>query len=131
MKNLFTCTLIGLTSMLAWSTNAVANTVNDYYKGQNPYHYEAWVDVADSASRKLDGFSPLSLIDSSSTHKFNSLSASGWQDGGVSPGIVGNLMAETGMARVPVPAAAWLFASGLIGLIGISRRKNKEPQAEN
>ena len=27
-------------------------------------------------------------------------------------------------AVVPVPAAAWLFASGIIGLIGVARRKN-------
>jgi len=27
------------------------------------------------------------------------------------------------ISQVPVPAAAWLFCSGLIGLIGISRRK--------
>ena len=26
---------------------------------------------------------------------------------------------------VPVPAAAWLFASGLIGLVGVARRKNE------
>jgi hypothetical protein len=29
----------------------------------------------------------------------------------------------TGLTAVPVPAAAWLFGSGLLGLIGISRRK--------
>ncbi len=28
-----------------------------------------------------------------------------------------------GGAAVPVPAAAWLFGSGLIGLVGIARRK--------
>ena len=26
--------------------------------------------------------------------------------------------------KVPVPAAAWLFGSGLIGLVGVARRKN-------
>lgn len=26
-------------------------------------------------------------------------------------------------ASVPVPAAAWLFGSGLLGLIGVARRK--------
>jgi len=29
----------------------------------------------------------------------------------------------TSLAAVPVPAAAWLFMSGLVGLIGVSRRK--------
>lgn len=33
------------------------------------------------------------------------------------------LTAETDVSAVPVPAAVWLFASGLIGLVGISRRK--------
>lgn len=28
-----------------------------------------------------------------------------------------------GLSTVPIPAAAWLFGSGLIGLIGIARRK--------
>lgn len=28
-------------------------------------------------------------------------------------------------APVPVPAAAWLFGSGLIGLVGVARRKNR------
>ena len=30
---------------------------------------------------------------------------------------------QTSPVPVPVPAAIWLFASGLIGLIGISRKK--------
>ena len=29
-------------------------------------------------------------------------------------------------SNVPVPSALWLFGSGLLGLIGISRRKNKQ-----
>jgi len=32
-------------------------------------------------------------------------------------------IAKWDMAPVPVPAAAWLFSSGLLGLIGLSRRK--------
>ena len=40
----------------------------------------------------------------------------GWtltfDDGALSPNVV-----------VPIPAAAWLFGSGLLGLIGMSRRK--------
>ena len=31
---------------------------------------------------------------------------------------------QYGVALVPVPAAVWLFGSGLLGLIGVSRRKN-------
>jgi len=42
---------------------------------------------------------------------FNTLSLSFSDDAGISPNAV------------PVPAAVWLFASGLIGLIGVARRK--------
>ena len=31
----------------------------------------------------------------------------------------------TPVAAVPVPAAVWLFGSGLLGLVGIARRKKK------
>lgn len=34
--------------------------------------------------------------------------------------IVGN---DASVSAVPVPAAAWLFGSGLLGLIGVARRK--------
>jgi len=34
-------------------------------------------------------------------------------------------MAPGVVSAVPVPAAAWLFASGLLGLVGIARRKKK------
>ena len=35
----------------------------------------------------------------------------------------GNSLTVLSVTTVPVPAAAWLFASGLLGLIGIARRK--------
>lgn len=35
----------------------------------------------------------------------------------------GNSMTVTAISSVPVPAAAWLFGSGLLGLIGVTRRK--------
>ena len=38
-----------------------------------------------------------------------------------SPGANGS----TGFAAVPIPAAAWLFGSGLVGLIAIARRRIK------
>lgn len=34
--------------------------------------------------------------------------------------VVSNFSAPS---AVPIPAAAWLFASGLIGLVGVARRK--------
>jgi len=41
-------------------------------------------------------------------------------DGG-SDGGVGSFLVRTSV--VPIPAAAWLFGSGLIGLVGLARRK--------
>ena len=35
----------------------------------------------------------------------------------------GNSMHVTSVSSVPVPAAVWLFGSGLLGLIGVTRRK--------
>lgn len=35
----------------------------------------------------------------------------------------GNSMYVTSVSAVPIPAAAWLFGSGLLGLIGMARRK--------
>lgn len=35
----------------------------------------------------------------------------------------GNSLTVTEVSTVPVPAAAWLFGSGLIGLVGMARRK--------
>jgi hypothetical protein len=44
------------------------------------------------------------------------------------PGFNANFnasMASTPDAVVPVPAAVWLFGSGLLSLVGIARRKKK------
>jgi hypothetical protein len=38
---------------------------------------------------------------------------------------VTDLNATVTVSAVPVPAAAWLFASGLIGLVGVARRKTQ------
>ena len=57
-------------------------------------------------------------------------SLAGSLSGGRFEGIIDNSFAGDSIvigklgAVVPVPAAVWLFASGLIGLIGIARRKS-------
>jgi len=46
-------------------------------------------------------------------------------DVSVYQGYLGSfLVRETAVSTVPVPAAAWLFGSGLLGLIGVARHKN-------
>ena len=42
-----------------------------------------------------------------------------WNDEGTALSLIEGYMAET----VPIPATLWLFGSGLLGLIGIARRK--------
>jgi len=36
-----------------------------------------------------------------------------------------NITITTDVSAVPVPAAVWLFGSGLVGLVGVARRKKK------
>jgi hypothetical protein len=45
--------------------------------------------------------------------------------GGPFAGFDANFNANMSPAPVPIPAAAWLFGSGLLGLVGIARRKKK------
>ena len=42
---------------------------------------------------------------------------------GTTPGTIGPF--PTGPEAVPVPAAVWLFGSGLLGLVGVARRKKQ------
>lgn len=49
----------------------------------------------------------------------NHLAATKWQSTGPS----GLDSAWVGASAIPVPAAVWLFGSGLIGLVGVARRK--------
>lgn len=42
---------------------------------------------------------------------------------GVGQDVEGEIDALAAPAAVPVPAAAWLMGSGLLGLIGVARRK--------
>lgn len=44
-------------------------------------------------------------------------------DASAAPSLLGTTSAE--FAVVPVPAAVWLFGSGLIGLVGIARRRRR------
>jgi hypothetical protein len=45
------------------------------------------------------------------------------QDGGFDPTEIGYKSDGLAVTSVPVPAAAWLFGSGLLGLVGMARRR--------
>jgi hypothetical protein len=49
-------------------------------------------------------------------------------DNGPFPGFNANFditsVHVTSVSTVPVPAAVWLFGSGLLGLVGVARRKS-------
>jgi len=46
-----------------------------------------------------------------------------WSFSGNSPTNYSMTITSTGIPAVPVPAAVWLFGSGLLGLIGVARRR--------
>ena len=45
--------------------------------------------------------------------------------GGAFDGQTGTYAAQGTYSAVPVPAAVWLFGSGLVGLVGVARRRRK------
>jgi hypothetical protein len=49
--------------------------------------------------------------------------AQGLYGGGPFAGFNFNFNLQGSMTVVPIPAAAWLFGSGLLGLVGVARRK--------
>jgi hypothetical protein len=44
---------------------------------------------------------------------------------GFHPQFSGNLHKASGVPAVPVPAAVWLMGSGLVGLVGVARRRRR------
>jgi hypothetical protein len=73
-------------------------------------------------------FLAASLPSTSTVDIFASISGD-WQDAAVplsNPVVVDQLNNVTvNIEAVPVPAAVWLFGSGLIGLVGVARRKQQ------
>jgi len=89
------------------------NETNGFINQQFQYKYngDAWT----TATTDIDGMVTLAFDGSSSRIQFRAK---------------GNAEARqfyivsADVAAVPVPAAVWLFASGLLGLVGVSRRRS-------
>jgi hypothetical protein len=79
------------------------------------------VEVGFGAGGNISSWTFLGVIDTAGFNSFEFREIDG-------KGEQGNFIfaddVTFGVSAVPVPAAAWLFGSGLIGLIGIARRKN-------
>ena len=59
-----------------------------------------------------------------SIYGWDSASANPYKDAGLSADSrYGSYLVRASVSTVPIPAAVWLFGSGLIGLIGLARRK--------
>jgi len=97
--------LADISSATPYSSILEDNYYFSYYGISNPDPQGPAPLAATSGSLGLDGSTPFSGI-------------RGYFDIGS-----GNSMHVTSVSSVPVPAAVWLFGSGLIGLVGFSRRK--------
>ena len=104
----------------------------DAYKADGDGFYDIWFNFPTADGSTFSGgqtvvydITSTALITASS---FNFLSAPA---GGSGPFLAASKWQSTGpdgldsawVAAVPVPAAVWLFGSGLLGLVGVARRK--------
>lgn len=71
------------------------------------------------------GESSLDILPSGNYYAKVTGNATGSQGGHYSVQMVADPVIPPAVTSVPVPAAAWLLGSGLIGLVGVSRRKQK------
>ena len=83
-----------------WGSSADIDVVNVWNVSGAAYS-SSDVALTNPASESLDGIPGLSMID----------------------GPFGGYNANFNFSVVPVPAAVWLFGSGLLGLVGVARRR--------
>jgi len=125
------------------STGPGANDIvtgTDAYMADGDGKFDIYFDFppppGDDPARWNAGETVIYTITSSeaiTAQSFNFLSAPGGGAGGpflsaahfLETGASGSDSAWVGAASVPVPAALWLFGSGLIGLIGVARRDRR------
>ena len=108
----------GFNSGVQTATSYLGNVNCDYNCTNMPYGVEGVTSDIFNADRHeyLGAY----WIDSYGTTYIDADNYSGWMDSS-SAGYIGHYLVEASV--VPVPAAVWLFGSGLIGLAGFTRRK--------
>lgn len=108
----FTVDTVGGTNHYQLESNLQLNVGNSYWivlSGEDIDSYFAWTNTENMVSNYL----PHAYRYASGVHYDGE-----WQfDERVAGGFA------VGVSAVPVPAAVWLFGSGLLGLFGIARRK--------
>lgn len=96
------------------------------FAGTSDYTTRASLIALQEAIWAIEGYSI--LLSGTSQALYNVAVAADWSDLGnvrvMNIGnVVGNYSKQNQLAIVPIPAAAWLFGSALLGLVGISCRK--------
>jgi len=98
-----------------WFFNLADNSANlDFQNGG----FTVFGRVIGNGMGVVDAIAALPVYNAGGT--FGNLPLTGYTGGSITGA---NLAMVTNVAAVPVPAAAWLFGSGLLGLIGVARRR--------
>jgi len=111
-------------NQLLFQNNANAGFVDQNSVSQS--YGDQWYKLA--LTWNLDGSATANLFDSDGTTLLQSVTQTGLfsNDTGIAlRGIGGAIVTSIDVSAVPVPAATWLFGSGLIGLGFTAKRKAK------
>lgn len=72
---------------------------------------------------RADGIRIVDALDFSLYSDLTGIPASSFDEAGKLINLEGNVVQDLSVSAVPVPAAVWLFGSGLMGLLAVARRK--------
>lgn len=97
-------------------TSAAAGTVDFVFLGRSAGFFGSDFNIVDLS------FNVIGAAGSATDIIFADVFG-GWSLGGVTV-PVDYVAGQVAVTSVPVPAAAWLFGSGLIGLVGVARRRS-------
>ena len=121
-----TMELLDGASFLGSSTRISSGAVSHYFEesaGILPISDAVIVDFTSIADGTIDLVARLSIDSGEFTPSAYSAFFWNYDDQG-NPTNVGSI-APTSISIIPIPAAVWLFGSGLLGLAGIARRRGR------